>query len=55
MRARPSRTRPRRRTAALHLKRAAGGVAEGLISLAIGLENVQDVRNDLACGLDAAQ
>ncbi len=34
--------------------RAAGGIAEGLISLAIGLENAQDVRNDRARGLVAS-
>lgn len=34
--------------------RAAAGITEGLIRLAVGLENVQDVRNDLARGLDAA-
>jgi O-succinylhomoserine sulfhydrylase len=35
--------------------RAAAGITEALIRLAVGLENVQDVRNDLARGLDAAQ
>ena len=35
--------------------RAAAGITEGLIRLAVGLENAQDVRNDLARGLDAAQ
>ncbi|WP_201696357.1 O-succinylhomoserine sulfhydrylase [Paraburkholderia hiiakae] len=35
--------------------RAAAGITEGLIRLSVGLENAQDVRNDLARGLDAAQ
>ncbi|WP_092001656.1 O-succinylhomoserine sulfhydrylase [Paraburkholderia lycopersici] len=35
--------------------RAAAGITEGLIRLAVGLENAQDVRNDLARGLDAAR
>ena len=34
--------------------RAAAGITEGLIRLAVGLENAQDIRNDLAHGLDAA-
>ena len=34
--------------------RAAAGITEGLIRLAVGLENPQDVRRDLARGLDAA-
>jgi O-succinylhomoserine sulfhydrylase len=34
--------------------RAAAGITEGLIRLAVGLENAQDVRHDLARGLDAA-
>jgi O-succinylhomoserine sulfhydrylase len=33
--------------------RAAAGITEGLIRLAVGLENAGDVRNDLARGLDA--
>ncbi|WP_322012825.1 O-succinylhomoserine sulfhydrylase [Paraburkholderia sp. J12] len=33
--------------------RAAAGITEGLIRLAVGLENAQDIRNDLARGLDA--
>jgi O-succinylhomoserine sulfhydrylase len=35
--------------------RAAAGITEGLIRLAVGLEDPRDVRNDLAHGLDAAQ
>jgi O-succinylhomoserine sulfhydrylase len=35
--------------------RAAAGITEGLIRLAVGLENAQDVRHDLARGLDAPQ
>jgi O-succinylhomoserine sulfhydrylase len=34
--------------------RAAAGITEGLIRLAVGLENAQDIRHDLARGLDAA-
>ncbi len=34
--------------------REAAGITEGLIRLAVGLENAQDIRNDLARGLDAA-
>lgn len=34
--------------------RAAAGISEGLIRLAVGLENAGDVRVDLARGLDAA-
>ncbi|RQH05667.1 O-succinylhomoserine sulfhydrylase [Paraburkholderia dinghuensis] len=34
--------------------RAAAGITEGLIRLAVGLENAQDIRSDLARGLDAA-
>jgi len=34
--------------------RAAAGITEGLIRLAVGLENAQDIRNDLARGLGAA-
>lgn len=34
--------------------RAAAGISEGLIRLAVGLENAQDIRGDLARGLDAA-
>jgi O-succinylhomoserine sulfhydrylase len=33
--------------------RAAAGITEGLIRLAVGLENAGDIRNDLARGLDA--
>ncbi|MFD1554299.1 O-succinylhomoserine sulfhydrylase [Paraburkholderia silviterrae] len=35
--------------------RAAAGITEGLIRLAVGLEDPRDVRADLARGLDAAQ
>ncbi|WP_028219542.1 O-succinylhomoserine sulfhydrylase [Paraburkholderia oxyphila] len=35
--------------------RAAAGITEGLIRLAVGLEDPRDVRADLAHGLDAAQ
>ncbi|WP_213301540.1 O-succinylhomoserine sulfhydrylase [Paraburkholderia sacchari] len=35
--------------------RAAAGITEGLIRLAVGLEDPRDVRRDLAHGLDAAQ
>ncbi|QBR00626.1 O-succinylhomoserine sulfhydrylase [Paraburkholderia pallida] len=35
--------------------RAAAGITEGLIRLAVGLEDPSDVRADLARGLDAAQ
>ena len=34
--------------------RAAAGITEGLIRLAVGLENAQDIRSDLARGLDSA-
>jgi len=34
--------------------RAAAGISEGLIRLAVGLEDVADLRADLARGLDAA-
>ena len=32
--------------------RAAAGITEGLIRLAVGLEHANDVRNDLARGLE---
>jgi O-succinylhomoserine sulfhydrylase len=35
--------------------RAAAGITEGLIRLAVGLEDPRDVRKDLAHGLDAAE
>ncbi|MDN3520625.1 O-succinylhomoserine sulfhydrylase [Halomonas ramblicola] len=34
-------------------QRAAAGIAEGLIRVAVGLEALDDIRADLACGLDA--
>ncbi|MCG6656291.1 O-succinylhomoserine sulfhydrylase [Halomonas campisalis] len=34
-------------------QKAAAGIAEGLIRVAVGLENLEDIRTDLARGLDA--
>ncbi|MDC6134599.1 PLP-dependent transferase, partial [Burkholderia gladioli] len=33
--------------------RAAAGISEGLIRLAVGLESAEDLRRDLARGLDS--
>ena len=34
-------------------ERLAAGITQGLIRVAVGLENINDVRKDLARGLDA--
>ena len=33
--------------------RAAAGITEGLLRIAVGLEAVEDIQHDLACGLSA--
>lgn len=34
-------------------QRAAAGIGDGLLRVAVGLESLRDIRNDLARGLDA--
>ncbi|MEW8561729.1 MAG: PLP-dependent transferase, partial [Candidatus Thiodiazotropha sp.] len=34
-------------------ERAQAGIGNGLVRVAVGLENIEDIRNDLARGLEA--